>query len=195
MGLSHHPNMVSSSPRLSPSPAPSPAQGVLKGLDATRALAEVIARYLAPGFRLYLSGDLGSGKTALVRELLRSLGHRGRVASPTFALIEPYNLSRFELHHFDFYRLSHPGAWRDAGFEESFDGRAVVVVEWPEQAGGGLPTPDLHLSLAIDPQLDENARRLSITAHSELGLACLNAVLDAGFCDRVPSPHSGCAAP
>jgi len=189
MSFPHPRNMVSSSPRLSP------AQGVLNGLDATRALAEVIARCLVPSFRLYLIGDLGSGKTALVRELLRALGHRGRVASPTFALSEPYNLSRFELHHYDFYRLAHPGAWRDAGFEESFDGRAVVVVEWPEQAGGGLPAPDLHLSLAIDPQLDENARRLSITAHSEQGLACLSAVLGAGFCATVPSPHSGCAAP
>jgi len=148
----------------------------------------VIATCLAPGFRLYLSGDLGTGKTTLVRELLRALGHQGRVASPTYALIEPYNLSRFDLHHFDFYRLTHPGAWRDAGFEESFDSDTVVVVEWPEHAGDGLPRPDLLLALSADSSLAEGERGLAVTAFSERGRQCLSALQDAGFCATAPSP-------
>jgi tRNA threonylcarbamoyladenosine biosynthesis protein TsaE len=153
-----------------------------------------VATCLTPGFRLYLSGDLGTGKTTLVRELLRALGHRGRVASPTYTLIEPYNLSRFDLHHFDFYRLTHPGAWRDAGFEDAFDSQIVVVVEWPEHAGDGLPAPDLHLGLSADPGEAEDARGLAATAFSNRGQACLTALLDAGFCATVPSPDWGCAA-
>ena len=183
------------------SPVPDPdqasrssrAEGVLASLDATRALARQLAALLEPGFRLYLSGDLGAGKTTLVRELLRALGHTGRVASPTFALMEPYNLSRFELHHFDFYRLNNPDAWRDAGFEESFDGQAVVIVEWPEQAGNGLPTPDLRIELRGDPSLADNERLLVIEAGGARGHACLSALRDAGFCAMARSPDSDCA--
>ena len=164
------------------------AQGTLDSVDATHRLAGLIATCLVPGFRLYLSGDLGTGKTTLVRELLRALGYRGRVASPTYALIEPYNLSSFNLHHFDFYRLTHPGAWRDAGFEESFDSDTVVVVEWPEHAGDGLPTPDLLLALSADSSLEEGRRGLAVTAFSDRGRLCLSALRDAGFCATAPSP-------
>jgi tRNA threonylcarbamoyladenosine biosynthesis protein TsaE len=168
--------------------------GILCGIEATRQLAGVLAAGITPGFRLYLSGDLGTGKTTLVRELLRALGYQGRVASPTFALIEPYNLSKFDLHHFDFYRLTEPDAWRDAGFEESFDGRTVVVVEWPEHAGSTLPAPDLLLALGADPDLADDQRRLDARAHSARGQACLTALRDAGCFATAPSQDSGCAA-
>ena len=75
----------------------------LKDLSSTSAFAGALAPLLHAGMKIYLSGDLGAGKTALVRALLRALGHTGRVNSPTFTLMEPYNLSKFELHHFDFY--------------------------------------------------------------------------------------------
>ena len=186
------------------------ATTTLVDLAATRALAVVLADCLQPGMKLYLSGDLGAGKTTLVRELLRALGHTGRVASPTFTLMEPYNLSKFEVHHFDFYRLSEPEAWRDAGFEESFTGAAVVLVEWPEHAGGALPTPDLSVSLSISaegadlPQQVrsdnsnehgagadgtesvESPRYARFEAFSPRGAACLNALLVAGCCAREP---------
>lgn len=182
--------MTSGSPLIAPREV-----GVLCSVDATRQLAGVLAARLTPGFRLYLSGDLGTGKTTLVRELLRALGYQGRVASPTFALIEPYNLSRFDLHHFDFYRLTEPDAWRDAGFEESFDGRTVVVVEWPEHAGTTLPAPDLLLGLSADPGLADDQRRVEISAYSLRGQACLTALRDAGCFVTAPLPDSGCAAP
>lgn len=181
-------------PETAPAALPLHAQGILEGLASTRRLAAAIAGCLAPGFRLFLSGDLGSGKTTLVRSLLHALGHAGRVPSPTYTLIEPYNLSRFTLHHFDFYRLTHPGAWRDAGFEESFDGRTVVVVEWPEHAGDGLPTPDLEVALAARPELADDQRSLRVTAFSEQGRLCLNALRDAGFCAMARSPDWGCGA-
>ncbi len=191
---------VSPSDRSPASPPPDPsslgrhAEGVLAGTEATRHLAVLLAACLVPGFRLYLSGDLGSGKTTLVRELLRALGHQGRVASPTYALIEPYNLSRFDLHHFDFYRLTKPDAWRDAGFEESFDGHTVVVVEWPEHAGDSLPEPDLRLALGTDSTLADDHRHLTLTACSDRGQSCLNALRDAGFFATALSPGSGCVA-
>lgn len=198
-----------------PRPHAERAQAELSDLAATRRLAKTLARCLQPGMKIYLSGDLGTGKTTLIRELLRQLGHAGRVNSPSFTLMEPYNLSKFEVHHFDFYRLSDPGAWRDAGFEDSFAGAAVVLVEWPEHAGGGLPTPDLRLTLRFVPSPpDGNAhqgrptqaaqgpsqqnaegdtfsdglhRHLEIEAIDARGLSCLNALLDEGCCAREPS--------
>lgn len=115
---------------------------------ATEVLAGWLAQALVPGLRLYLSGDLGSGKTRFTRALLRGLEHTGRVRSPTFTLLEPYKLSKFTLYHFDFYRFSDKNEWRDAGFEELLsDPTAVCVVEWPEMAGGQLPEPDLLVRL------------------------------------------------
>jgi tRNA threonylcarbamoyladenosine biosynthesis protein TsaE len=152
------------------------------------AMGRALALLLEPGMRIYLSGDLGSGKTTLVREILRTLGHPGRVASPSFTLMEPYNLSKIEVHHFDFYRLSEPEAWRDAGFEESFSSHALVLLEWPEHAGGSLPTPDLLLRLRTDTRTEpDDTRRIDFEAWSTRGQRCLNALLDGGFCVRAPS--------
>lgn len=114
---------------------------------ATLALGARLASALAPGLRVYLSGDLGAGKTTLVRGLLRALGYVGRVKSPTFTLIELYKLSNLCLYHFDFYRFKASDEWEDAGFRELFGGDAVCVVEWPEKAGALLPAADLRLRL------------------------------------------------
>jgi tRNA threonylcarbamoyladenosine biosynthesis protein TsaE len=148
---------------------------------ATSRLAGALARALVPGITIHLSGDLGSGKTTLVRALLRHLGHTGRVRSPTFTLVEPYNLSGFDLYHFDFYRLSEERAWLDAGFDEYLDGRSVVVIEWPEQAGGTLPPPDLSIRMRCEPGAAENVRWADLAARRPGGLRCLTAVRDAGF--------------
>ena len=120
---------------------------MLRDLGATAALAAAIAPHVRPGFVVYLSGDLGTGKTAFTRALLRALGHEGRVRSPTFTLAEPYNLSNFELYHFDFYRFGSSDEWRDLGFDELIGGDVAAVVEWPELAGQGLPAPDLWIRL------------------------------------------------
>ena len=154
---------------------------------ATAALARRLADSLAPGMVIWLSGALGVGKTTLVRSLLAALGHTGRVASPTFTLLEPYELSRCPVYHFDFYRFSAANEWRDAGFDEYFAGTGVCLVEWPELAGTDLPRPDLQVSLdfAADPQdagtdIDtESPRRAGLLAFSEAGRRCLRAAADA----------------
>jgi tRNA threonylcarbamoyladenosine biosynthesis protein TsaE len=94
-----------------------------------------------------LSGELGAGKTTLVRGVLRALGYEGRVKSPTFALVELYKLSNLCLYHFDFYRFKVSSDWENAGFRDYFGSQAVCLVEWPDRAGEFLPAPDLHIRL------------------------------------------------
>src|SRR5207244_4554371 len=91
---------------------------------------------------------LAAGKTTLGRGLMRALGHEGAVRSPTYTLVEVYTVSRLDLHHFDFYRFHDPREWIDAGFRESFNGRTVSLIEWPERAGGMLPPADVEIALA-----------------------------------------------
>ena len=133
---------------------------------ATAALARRLADSLAPGMVIWLSGALGVGKTTLVRSLLAALGHAGRVASPTFTLLEPYELSRFPVYHFDFYRFSAANEWRDAGFDEYFAGTGVCLVEWPESVSTSLPThktpaPTSTPSRPAVPACLPSARRVS----------------------------------
>jgi tRNA threonylcarbamoyladenosine biosynthesis protein TsaE len=117
--------------------------------QATLALGAAVGFALEPGLVIYLSGELGAGKTTLARGLLRALGHTGPVKSPTYTLVEVYEVSRLHLHHFDFYRFRDPREWTDAGFRESFNGRTVSLIEWPEKAAGQLPPADLRIHLGL----------------------------------------------
>jgi tRNA threonylcarbamoyladenosine biosynthesis protein TsaE len=117
--------------------------------DATLALGAALAPRVVAGLVVTLSGELGAGKTTLVRGLLRALGHAGRVKSPTYTLVEVYEVSRLDFYHFDFYRFQDPREWIEAGFRDIFNGRNVCLVEWPERAAGLLPPADLSISLAI----------------------------------------------
>lgn len=146
---------------------------------AARLAHAIVARMAqaAPGqqgLHVQLSGDLGAGKTTLVRALLRALGHTGRVKSPTYALCEPYNIDTpqgpLPVYHFDLYRFADPAEWHDTGFREHFAGNALCLVEWPEKAAGLLGTPDLRLQL--EPEGD--GRRLTLSADTPAGLACLH---------------------
>ena len=137
--------------------------------DATLALGAALARQLDPGVIVYLEGDLGAGKTTLVRGILRGLGHAGPVKSPTYTLVEVYKLSRLDLHHFDFYRFHDPREWIDAGFRESFNGRIVSLIEWPEKAAGLLPPADL--AIALEPS--RTGRSASLRSSSPTGDAML----------------------
>lgn len=127
------------------------------------------------GLQVQLVGDLGAGKTTLVRATLRGLGHAGRVRSPTYTLVEPYVLERsageLALYHFDLYRFSDPAEWADAGFREYFDSGAICLVEWPQRAGSLLGVPDLVFSLDLDTTGE--GRVLVARAYSESGKACL----------------------
>jgi len=117
--------------------------------SATLRLGAALAGGITPGRVMHLSGELGSGKTTLVRGLLRELGHAGRVKSPTYPLVELYVVSRLHLYHFDFYRFKDRSEWQESGFREYFNEHTACVVEWPERAGGLLPPPDLALRLEI----------------------------------------------
>jgi len=140
---------------------------------ATSGLGARLARVIVPGLSLHLHGELGSGKTTLVRGLLRGLGYQGRVKSTTYALVELYTVSRLNLYHFDFYRFQDPKEWRDAGFKEYFNEASVCLVEWPEKAAGLLPAADLEIAL----EFAGSGRDLSIRAGSESGKACLHRLM------------------
>ena len=114
---------------------------------ATLALGASLAADAHPGLVLYLSGDLGSGKTTLARGLICALGHAGRVKSPSYTLVEDYELSRLHLYHFDFYRFRDEKEWVSSGFREYFGPDALCIVEWPERAAGLLAPPDLAIQL------------------------------------------------
>ncbi|MSQ60020.1 MAG: tRNA (adenosine(37)-N6)-threonylcarbamoyltransferase complex ATPase subunit type 1 TsaE [Betaproteobacteria bacterium] len=135
----------------------------------TLRLGANLAPALGRGTKIYLRGDLGAGKTTLVRGLLRALGHEGPVKSPTYTLVELYELSRLHLHHFDFYRLSHWEEWDDAGFREIFGSDSICLVEWPENAGPSLPPPDLLMHLEHAP----SGRLVTMNTPTAAGLSLL----------------------
>jgi tRNA threonylcarbamoyladenosine biosynthesis protein TsaE len=136
---------------------------------ATLTLGGQLALGLAPGLSIWLRGDLGAGKTTLTRGLLRQLGYVGRVKSPTYTLVELYELSRFNLYHFDLYRFTDPDEWEDAGFREYFNAASVCLVEWPDKAGERLPQPDLRVQFEIP----DAGRRVRIEALTEAGRLCI----------------------
>lgn len=136
----------------------------------TEVLGAALAKILIPGLKIWLQGDLGSGKTTLTRGLLRELGHEGKVKSPTYTLIEPYVLSRLDLYHFDFYRFNSPEEYPEAGLDEYFAGDGVCVVEWPDKAAPYLTQPDLEVRLSPAG----GGRRAEIFGHTEAGLRCAN---------------------
>jgi tRNA threonylcarbamoyladenosine biosynthesis protein TsaE len=113
-----------------------------------------------------LRGPLGAGKTTFARHLLRALGVRGRIKSPTFAVMEPYELPALVISHFDFYRFEDAREWEDAGFRDVFGRPGLKLVEWPERAAALLPTPDLRIELT---PLDEHRRDVRIEARTPRG--------------------------
>jgi len=127
---------------------------------------------LPPGGRFHLKGDLGAGKTAFTRALLRECGIKGRIKSPSYALLESYKVSNLYFYHFDFYRFSDSREWLDAGFRDLMRDDAVVLIEWPERAEEVLPPPDMQISLDYaDP-----GRQVTLTAYSARGQTWLHAI-------------------
>ena len=135
----------------------------------TETLGTARAAVLAPGLKIWLEGNLGTGKTTLTRGVLRGLGHEGKVKSPTYTLIEPYVVSRLDLYHFDFYRFNSPDEYLDAGLDEYFAGEGVCMVEWPDKALPYLPSPDVEIRL----EARENGRFVEISGNTEAGRTCV----------------------
>jgi tRNA threonylcarbamoyladenosine biosynthesis protein TsaE len=137
---------------------------------ATAALGEALAAGAVAGRVLHLRGELGAGKTTLIRGLLRALGYAGRVKSPTYTLVEPYDLSSLHFYHFDFYRFKDRSEWLSSGFREYFGPQALCVVEWPEKAGDLLAPPDVDVLL----QFSGEARKARLEALTAAGASWLS---------------------
>ena len=140
--------------------------------DDTQAFAARLAAQ--PALRnsfIELHGDLGAGKTTLVRHLLRALGVQGRIKSPTYAVVEPHKTpDGLQAWHFDFYRFSDPREWEDAGFRDVFASPGLKLAEWPEKAGALLPRADLVIHIDT---LADGTRRVSLHAPTATGRALL----------------------
>lgn len=121
---------------------------------------------------IHLEGDLGAGKTTFTRHLLQALGVTGRIKSPTYALMEAYDVG-WPVSHFDFYRFTDPQEWEDAGFRDVFAAPGIKVCEWPERARGLMPEPDLWLHLQIEA---DEARRVQARAMTTTGQRMLRAM-------------------
>lgn len=134
----------------------------LKDETATVTAGKSLASYLTPGMVCYLHGDLGAGKTTFVRGVLQGKGYNGRVKSPTYTLVEPYDINGVMLYHFDLYRFQDEEEWEAAGFREYFNSNSICLVEWPERAERILPPADLELTLTWH----ELGRCLDYRAHS-----------------------------
>lgn len=131
-----------------------------------------------------LSGDLGAGKTTLVRGLLRARGIEGAIKSPTYALVEHYRASSIYFYHIDFYRFADPEEWETAGLTECFRDDAVCLIEWPERVAALLPSADVALTLALAPQ--DAGRTLHAHARTERGSRCVDALLRVPGAVNVP---------
>lgn len=143
--------------------------------DDTAAFARrLAAQPLIGNAYLTLHGDLGAGKTTLVRYLLRALGVQGRIKSPTYTVVEPHEAPHLApdtlVWHFDFYRFDDPREWEDAGFRELFAHPGLKLAEWPEKAAAIAPPADLAIHLQA---IDDTARQVTLHAHSRIGRSLL----------------------
>lgn len=138
---------------------------VIADAAAMEALGAALAGALGGGLIVHLTGELGAGKTTLVRGVLRGLGHAGNVRSPTYTLVEPYELAGRRIYHLDLYRLADPEELEWIGIRDLLDADSLALIEWPERGAGVLPPADLEIAIAYFG----TGRSVTLTAHSEAG--------------------------
>lgn len=123
-----------------------------------------LAKAMQAGVVVYLYGQLGAGKTTMVRGFLRGLDYNGKVKSPTYTLVEPYETPLFHVYHFDLYRINHPSELTHIGIDDYFAKDAVCLIEWPDKAQ--LPAPDLACYIEI---LAASDRQVTLQAMTKSG--------------------------
>lgn len=134
--------------------------------EDTLLLGRNLAKNLPQGLLIFLKGDLGAGKTTLVRGLLAALGHAGRVKSPSYNLIEQYQINNVSLNHIDLYRFNSPEEWVSAGFNEFINDLDVTMIEWAEKARGVLCEPDVMVEILYEKS---GGRKATIYSFSKKG--------------------------
>lgn len=145
----------------------------LNNLDETMKFARSIAQAIVPNFIITLSGELGSGKTTIVREVLHSLGIKGSIKSPTYTIVEPYKINNLDLYHFDLYRFNDPEEWFESGFDEYFEHHSICFIEWAEKAIEFIPVIDWQISIKVAGIV----RQIEVKTDSEKGKICLNQLI------------------
>lgn len=144
----------------------------LKSSEETEAFAASIAKAITAPCSIALQGDLGAGKTTFARGFLQALGHKGNVKSPTYTILEPYQIGDITVNHFDLYRLADPEELELIGAHEMFADDTINLIEWPEQGAGWLPEMDLWLKI----EHLENGRRFCLSSNSARAESILNSV-------------------
>ena len=142
------------------------------GEDAMVALGGQLAAAAVPGLVIFLEGELGMGKTTLSRGVIQGLGHTGAVKSPTYTLVEPYDLGQWQVYHFDLYRLGDPEELEFMGIRDYFGDLSLCLVEWPARGRGALPAADLVITISGDNE----GRRLWFEAATETGARVLQRI-------------------
>lgn len=143
---------------------------------ATVGLGKRLVASIAQGAVIYLHGDLGAGKTTLTRGIVQSYGHQGKVKSPTYTLVEPYELAEQNIYHFDLYRLADPEELEYMGIRDYFADNSVCLIEWPEKGLGMLAAPDLEITM----EYKGDGRQVTLAAKSDKGQKIINSLKQDG---------------